>query len=162
MGSKFVFLILCRRHGGANFKAERGGGAPKRLEDLIRSSDAAQTPVFDYWGGTRHASNVTRGRRLGPEENHLGGPKEGKLSCRTQVDPQGGDPSDPRCRPADRRVGEKGGCERKFFQVKFKGQWGYPRKTKGNCMQQGRKREKHEVGWALLLRYGQRGPAHKG
>ena len=84
MGSKFAFLILCRLNGGANFKAERGGGAPKRLEYLIRSSDAAQTPVFDYWGGTRHASNVTRGRRLGPEENHLGGPKEGKLSCRTQ------------------------------------------------------------------------------
>lgn len=42
-------------------EAERGDGAPKKLRQRvfgsIRSSDEAQTPVFDYWSGAkaRHA-----------------------------------------------------------------------------------------------------------
>lgn len=70
-------------------------GAERRsiVEDLIWSADAAQTPVLDYWSGARHASNMTRGRRLGPEENHAGGLKKGSsLAAHSvgQVVPQSG------------------------------------------------------------------------
>jgi hypothetical protein len=159
--SKFVFKFSTSGRIGQNlfFKAERGGGAPK----TTRESDAAQTPVFDYWSGARHANNMTpRGRRLGPEA----------CVIIQALNPQSVDPLP----IAELLIGRSVECEKaelrteaEIIQVKERGGGDKitppPRKTKKNCVQGPKKKTRKPRGrLGPLLLCGQRGtkPAHKG
>jgi len=108
-GSKFVFKFSTSgRMGQTSFLRLNVGAERRKLAES--SSDAAQTPVFDYWSGARHANNMTpRGRRLGPEACVI------IRLCASCA---------PHCRVADRRVECKKSVlqtETEIIQVKERG-----------------------------------------